>query len=112
MVRNTSPPNSIRLLSRRPEQPPYGQRKDVLRIIQSMFKHADPAESELVRDEDVARLSPLGHEHINMLGRYAFSLPDKIATQELGSARRGGLKEALPSNSVPLLLAPRVPLND
>ena len=25
-----------------------------------------------VRDEDVARLSPLVHEHINMLGRYAF----------------------------------------
>jgi hypothetical protein len=36
-----------------------------------------------VRDEDVARLSPLGHEHINMLGRYAFSLPDKIARGEL-----------------------------
>ena len=29
-----------------------------------------------MRDEDIARLSPLGHEHINMLGRYAFSLPD------------------------------------
>ena len=27
-----------------------------------------------VRDEDVARLSPLGHEQINMLGRYGFSL--------------------------------------
>ena len=25
-----------------------------------------------VRDEDVARLSPLQHEHINMLGRYSF----------------------------------------
>ena len=34
-----------------------------------------------VRDEDVARLSPLGHEHINMLGRYTFSLPDKIARE-------------------------------
>ena len=32
-----------------------------------------------VRDEDVARLSPLGCDHINMLGRYAFSLPDRIA---------------------------------
>ena len=30
------------------------------------------------------------------------------ATQEPGSARRGGLKEALPSNSVPLLLGPRL----
>jgi hypothetical protein len=34
-----------------------------------------------VRDEDVARLSPLRHEHINMLGRYTFSLPDKIARE-------------------------------
>jgi hypothetical protein len=37
-----------------------------------------------LREEDVARLSPLGHEHISMLGRYAFSLPDRIA--------RGGLR--------------------
>ena len=29
-----------------------------------------------VRLEDVARLSPLGHSHVNMLGRYAFTLPD------------------------------------
>jgi hypothetical protein len=34
-----------------------------------------------VRDEDVARLSALGQEHINMLGRYIFSLPDKIARE-------------------------------
>lgn len=26
-----------------------------------------------VLDEDVARLSPLGHAHINMLGRYSFA---------------------------------------
>jgi hypothetical protein len=36
-----------------------------------------------VREEDVGRLSPLGHEHIIMLGRYAFSLPDRIARGEL-----------------------------
>ena len=40
-----------------------------------------------VRDEDVARLSPLGHEHINMLGRYAFSLPARIARGELRPLR-------------------------
>ncbi len=40
-----------------------------------------------VRDEDVVRLSPLGHEHINMLGRYAFSLPDKIARGAATQAR-------------------------
>ena len=40
-----------------------------------------------VRDEDVARLSPLGHEHINMLGRYAFTLPDLVARGELRPLR-------------------------
>ena len=40
-----------------------------------------------MRDEDIARLSPLGHEHINMLGRYAFSLPDRIARGELRPRR-------------------------
>ena len=29
-----------------------------------------------VADEDVARLLPLLHEHINMLGRYSFSEPE------------------------------------
>ena len=33
------------------------------------------AEGFDVRDEDVARLSPLRFEHINMLGRYASSCP-------------------------------------
>jgi TnpA family transposase len=42
------------------------------------------AEGHGVRDEDVARLSPLGFEHVNMLGRYAFTLPDVVA--------RGGLR--------------------
>jgi hypothetical protein len=28
-----------------------------------------------VRDEDAARLSPLGYAHINMLGRYSFPKP-------------------------------------
>ena len=42
------------------------------------------AEGFDVRDEDVARLSPLGYEHINMLGRYVFTLPETVA--------RGGLR--------------------
>jgi hypothetical protein len=49
----------------------------------------------------------IGHQMfhmINMLDRYAFSLFDKIAREELllqgpGSARRGGLKEALRSTT-------------
>ena len=40
-----------------------------------------------VRDDDVARLSPLGFDHINMLGRYAFILPDPIARGELRPLR-------------------------
>jgi hypothetical protein len=40
-----------------------------------------------VRDEDVARLSPLLHEHINMLGRYSFSVPDAVAKGELRPLR-------------------------
>ena len=45
------------------------------------------AEGFDVRDEDVARLSPLGFDHINMLGRYAFLLPDQIARGELRPLR-------------------------
>ncbi|HJS87037.1 MAG TPA: Tn3 family transposase [Acetobacteraceae bacterium] len=40
-----------------------------------------------VRDEDLARLSPLGFEHVNMLGRYALILPDTIARGELRPLR-------------------------
>ncbi|WSM52002.1 transposase (plasmid) [Streptomyces sp. NBC_01708] len=29
-----------------------------------------------VRDEDVARLSPFVRQHLNMLGRYSFQLPE------------------------------------
>ena len=45
------------------------------------------AESSDVREEDVARLSLLGFDHINMLGRYAFILPDQIARGELRPLR-------------------------
>ena len=40
-----------------------------------------------VRPEDVARLSPLTHEHINMLGRYHFALAEPIARGELRPLR-------------------------
>lgn len=40
-----------------------------------------------VRDEDVARLSPLVHKHINMLGRYVFTLPEPVARGELRPLR-------------------------
>lgn len=36
-----------------------------------------------VLEEDVARLSPLIHKHINMLGRYSFIMSDAVARGEL-----------------------------
>ena len=40
-----------------------------------------------VRPEDVARLSPLVFDHINLLGRYAFSVPDSVARGHLRPLR-------------------------
>ena len=40
-----------------------------------------------IRDEDVARLSPLSYGHINMLGRYSFSVPEAVAKGELRALR-------------------------
>ncbi|HBQ8693424.1 TPA: Tn3 family transposase, partial [Klebsiella pneumoniae] len=40
-----------------------------------------------VLDDDVARLSPLGWEHINMLGRYSFAVPEEVARGELRPLR-------------------------
>ena len=51
------------------------------------------AEGFDVRGEDVARLSPLGFEHINMLGRYAFTLPDVVARGQLRPLRDPTLHE-------------------
>jgi TnpA family transposase len=45
------------------------------------------SEGYLVKDEDVARLSPLQHEHINMLGRYSFSVPESVSRGELRPLR-------------------------
>lgn len=40
-----------------------------------------------VLEEDMARLSPLIHEHINMLGRYSFEVPEEVARGELRPLR-------------------------
>lgn len=39
--------------------------------------------SEVVNDEDVARLSPLQHGNINMLGYYSFNLAEQVVNGEL-----------------------------
>ena len=40
-----------------------------------------------IQDEDVARLSPLAFDHINLLGRYAFSVPESVQRGELRPLR-------------------------
>lgn len=36
------------------------------------------AEGQTLAAADVARLSPLGNDHLNVLGRYSFALPPAI----------------------------------
>lgn len=45
------------------------------------------AERYPIQPEDVARLSPLVFDHINLLGRYAFSVPDAVWRGELRPLR-------------------------
>lgn len=45
------------------------------------------SEGHPIRQEDVARLSPLVFDHINLLGRYAFSVPDSVARGQLSPLR-------------------------
>jgi TnpA family transposase len=42
---------------------------------------------EVLHPADVARLSPLLHEHVNMLGRYDFTLPEDIAAGQIRPLR-------------------------
>ena len=42
------------------------------------------AHGEVIKEEDEARLSPLGRKHINFLGHFSFSLPQVV---EEGSLR-------------------------
>jgi hypothetical protein len=49
-----------------------------------------------VRDEDVARLSPLLYHHINMLGRYSFAVPEAVIRGELRPLRNPADDETYP----------------
>lgn len=39
---------------------------------------SSPGTGETLNDEDIARLSPLCHGHINMLGHYSFTLAELV----------------------------------
>ena len=45
------------------------------------------SEGYSIRQEDVARLSPLVFDHINLPGRYAFSVPESVAGGQLRPLR-------------------------
>ncbi len=45
------------------------------------------AERHPVDPADLARTSPLAHRHINLLGRYAFTVPEVVANGELRPLR-------------------------
>ncbi len=51
-------------------------------------------EGHPVEDEDVARLSPLIYDHINMLGRYSFAIPEAVIRGELRPLRNPADEEA------------------
>lgn len=40
-----------------------------------------------VQEEDLARLSPLIFEHVNILGRYSFAVTEEVARGELRPLR-------------------------
>jgi hypothetical protein len=45
------------------------------------------AEGLRVLDADIPHLNPHVHEHINMLGRYSFAVPESVARGELRALR-------------------------
>lgn len=47
----------------------------------------------VISTDDLARLSPLGHEHINFLGRYTFALAEQVARGQLRPLALGQLDE-------------------
>ena len=46
-----------------------------------------------IASEDLARLSPLGHDHINFLGRYNFLRTEQVARGELRPLNFGDTDE-------------------
>lgn len=50
--------------------------------IQSALDHLR-AQGEVIKEEDEARLSPLGRKHINFLGHFSFMLPKVVTDGQL-----------------------------
>ena len=65
------------------------------------------AEGYPVLDDDIARLNPHVHDHINMLGRYSLSIPESVAHGQLRPPQKPVRPRSLTRFSVPLLPRPR-----
>lgn len=78
-----------RYLPRRAGYRPFANARSARRSSQrhSASRRRLRADGVEVNPEDVARLSPLTHEHINMLGCYHFTLAEPIARGELRPLR-------------------------
>ena len=64
-----------------------------LQLLQSRSKLVNTVQRTIfheVREADVARLSPLNRDHINMLGRYLFAVPETLARGDLRPLRNAG----------------------
>ena len=59
-----------------------------------------------IRPADLARLSPLIHKHIHMLGRYAFTLPEPITNGAL-HPQSGRTRRPLAQLCVPTIVTAR-----
>lgn len=57
--------------------------------IQAALYHSRGQSIE-IKEEDEARLSPLGHWHIKMLGHYSFSLADYVLNGKLRPLNQTG----------------------
>jgi hypothetical protein len=56
--------------------------------IQEALSHIRTTTGKTLKDEHIARLSPLLHGHINMLGHYTFTLPEDILKGKLPPLNR------------------------
>ncbi len=53
------------------------------------------AQGETLNDEDIARLSPLCHGHINMLGHYSFTLAELVTKGHLRPLKEASEQKTL-----------------
>ena len=59
--------------------------------IQAVVENLE-AQGQAIDPADLARISPLVHRHINFLGRYAFTIPEPVASGELRPLREPNSK--------------------